>query len=92
MVPIGRKGKIMQEFFASRQSAKDYEAALKASGELVRRAWKRFGAQLLALIAAFTISLAAIGGAIMMPLDQTQVSEQAGNPIDQFVHPRQLFA
>jgi hypothetical protein len=86
------KGKIMQEFLTSRQSALDYEAALHGSGELLRKAWKRFGTQLLASIAAVTLSFATIGGAIVAPLQQQPVAASAVNPVDQFVHPYVLLA
>jgi len=86
------KGKIMQEFITSRQSALDYEAARHTSGELLRKVWKRFGEQFIASIAAVTLSFATIGGAIVAPLERHPVAASAVNPVDQFVRDYTLLA
>ena len=70
----------MQEFLTTRQSAQDYEAALLLQAQFVSKAWKRFGAQLLASLAAFTLTFATIGGAIVTPIDHTPVAAQDKAP------------
>ena len=86
------KGKIMHYPITSRQSAQDYEAALLLSGQLALKAWKRFGAQVFASLAAFTLTFVTIGGAIVAPLDHTAAATKHADPMEQFVRGHTLLA
>lgn len=75
----------MQEFVITRQSARDYDAALRGSAKVARNAWNHFGIRLFASVAALMISIATIGGVIVAPLELA-AQGKAANPGDRLAH------
>jgi hypothetical protein len=84
MPRIKTKGKIMQYPVTSRQSAQDYEAALLLQAQVLSKAWRRFGAQAFASLAALFISVATIGGVAMLPIEPASaVKTNSASPATQ---------